>query len=49
MAETVSAPPRAAPPRAQPTRSGSADKDVFAQIEKWMAIIREFSRQQPKS
>jgi hypothetical protein len=44
MAETVSV-----PPRVQPTRSGSADEDVFAQIEKWMAIIREFSRQQPKS
>lgn len=44
MAETVTA-----PPKAPSTRSGATDKDALAQVEKWMAIIREVSRAQPKS
>jgi hypothetical protein len=44
MAETMTAQPK---PNA--TRSGSADKSALAQVEKWMAIIREVAREQPKS
>lgn len=44
MAETI-----IVPPTPKSTRSGSADKDAFAQVEKWMAVIREISRGQPKS
>jgi hypothetical protein len=29
------------------TRRDEADKKAFAQIEKWMAIIREISRERP--
>jgi hypothetical protein len=36
------------PPKSQSTRSGSADKEAFAQVEKWMAVIREISREQAK-
>ncbi|HTV36908.1 MAG TPA: hypothetical protein VMF12_10810 [Xanthobacteraceae bacterium] len=43
MAESITV-----PPKPKSTRSGSADKDAFAQVEKWMAVIREFSREQPK-
>ena len=28
------------------TRSNSADKRVFAQVDKWMAVIREIKREQ---
>jgi hypothetical protein len=34
------------PSKPQSTRSGSADKEAFAQVEKWMAVIREISRDQ---
>jgi len=44
MSETVTA-----PPRPKSARSGCADKAAFAQIEKWMALIREVSREQAKS
>ncbi len=44
MSETITA-----PPKPQSTRSGPADKDAFAQVEKWMAIIREVSQEQAKS
>jgi hypothetical protein len=36
-------------PKGKSPRSGSTDKYVFAQVEKWMAIIREVAREQPKS
>ena len=29
------------------TRRDDADKKAFAQVEKWMAIIREISRERP--
>jgi len=29
------------------TRRDQADKKAFAQVEKWMAIIREISRERP--
>ena len=29
------------------TRRDEADKKAFAQVEKWMAIIREISRERP--
>ena len=32
--------------RPQPARGGSADKQTLAQVEKWMAVIREISREQ---
>jgi hypothetical protein len=44
MAETA-----AAPAKPKSTRRASADKDAIAQVEKWMAIIREVNREQPKS
>jgi hypothetical protein len=34
------------PQKPQSTRIGPADKEVFAQVEKWMAVIREISRDQ---
>jgi hypothetical protein len=36
------------PQKPQSTRSGSADKEVFAQVERWMAVIREISHDQAK-
>jgi hypothetical protein len=44
MSESVST-----SPRLNSTRRGSADRDAFAQVEKWMAVIREISREQVKS
>ena len=49
MAETMTAPPK---PKAAP--SGHADKAAFdkaalAQVEKWMAIIREVCGEQPRN
>ena len=32
--------------RSKPARSGSADLQMLAQVEKWMATIREISREQ---
>jgi hypothetical protein len=32
--------------RSKPARSGSADLQMLAQVEKWMAMIREISREQ---
>ena len=37
----------ATPPKPADTRSEAADKQAFAQVEKWMAIIREVSRERP--
>jgi hypothetical protein len=39
MAETDTA-----PQNAQPPRNRDADKEVFTQVEKWMALIREIAR-----
>lgn len=39
----------APPPKPKPTQGGSADTEAFAQIERWMAVIREVSREQGKS
>ena len=33
---------------AEPRRSGPTDQDVFMQVEKWLAIIRELARDQAK-
>ena len=44
MTETITA-----PPRPKSTQGSSTDKDVLAQVEKWMAIIREVSREKAKS
>ena len=44
MSESVSA-----PPRLNSTRRGAADHDVFAQVEKWLAVIREINREQAKA
>ncbi len=32
-------------PKAHSSRGDTADQRVFAQVEKWMAIIREISRE----
>jgi len=41
MSETV-----ATQPKPKSTRDGAADGRVLAQVEKWMAMIREISREQ---
>ncbi len=38
-----------APPKSTTVRTGSSDKDAFAQVEKWLALIREVAREQAKS
>jgi hypothetical protein len=38
-----------APPQRESTRNARADKDAFAQVEKWMAIIREIRQDQAKN
>jgi hypothetical protein len=38
-----------AAPKPEAARNGSADKDAIAEVEKWMALIREISREQAKS
>jgi hypothetical protein len=43
MSETVTTQPK---PKA--SRDGSADGRVLAEVEKWMAMIREISREQAK-
>jgi len=35
-----------AQPRPKASRLGPADKRVFAQVEKWLAMIREIVREQ---
>jgi hypothetical protein len=37
------------PSKPNATRSNSADQRAFAQVEKWMAIIREISRERQGS
>lgn len=44
MSESVSA-----PPRLNTARRGAEDRDAFAQVEKWLALIRELNREQAKS
>jgi hypothetical protein len=36
-------------PKGKSTPRRSADRDVLAQVEKWMAMIREISREQVKT
>lgn len=36
------------PPKAETQRSSSADQDAFAQVEKWLAVIRELVSEQTK-
>jgi hypothetical protein len=36
-------------PKPKAARGGSADEHVLAQVEKWMAMIREISREQTKN
>jgi len=43
MPETVAAPTKLA------TRSSAADSRIIAQIEKWMAVIREIKQEQAKN
>jgi hypothetical protein len=31
-----------------PSRTGAADLQMLAQVEKWMAMIRELNREQPQ-
>ena len=44
MAETIEAPAKAAPPR-----SRAADLRTLAEVERWMAVIREIKLEQPKN
>lgn len=37
-----------APPKVEPRRGSSADREAFAQVEKWLAVIRELVREQGK-
>ena len=41
MPDTVSG-----PPKMESRDSGRADQDAFAQVEKWLAVIRELAREQ---
>jgi hypothetical protein len=34
--------------KAEPRRANPADQDAFAQVEKWLAVIRELAREQAK-
>lgn len=43
MSEVVSP-----PPKSKPTQSSSTDAKAFAETEKWMAVIREISREDAK-
>ena len=43
MSETITV-----PQQAEPRWSGPADLDVFMQVEKWLAVIRELARDQAK-
>lgn len=36
-------------PKPKSTQGNSADDRILAQVEKWMAMIREISREQAKS
>ena len=44
MADTVSAPRKPETARVSP-----ADRNAFAQVEKWMDVIREICRERSKS
>ena len=39
----------AAPTKSAATRSSAADTRVLAQVEKWMAVIREIKQEQAKN
>ncbi len=39
----------AAPMKSAPTRSSADDTRVLAQVEKWMALIRELKQEQAKN
>ena len=43
MSETLTV-----PPKAEPRRTGFADQDAFAQVEKWLAVIRELASEPAK-
>jgi hypothetical protein len=44
MSQTIVAPPKPKSPR-----TGGVDKDAFAQVEKWMKVIREVAGEQATS
>jgi len=39
----------AVPTKSAATRSGAADTRVLAQVEKWMAVIREIKQEHAKN
>ena len=48
MSDIVTLDPKPKPkPKTQTTQSASDDGRAFAQVEKWMAMIREISREEP--
>jgi len=44
MSETVNT-----QPKPKSTQRGTTDRRVLAEVEKWMAMIREIAREQPKN
>lgn len=48
MSDTTVPAPAGAPPRVKPQRNGTADQNAFAQVDKWLALIREMGREQSK-
>jgi hypothetical protein len=44
MSDTVIVDPK---PKTQTVKNGSDDGRALAQVEKWMAMIREISREEP--
>lgn len=48
MSDTTAPATADAPPKVKPQRGGTADQDAFAQVDKWLALIREMAREQSK-
>ncbi len=48
MSDTAGPDTAEASPKVKPQQSGSADQDAFAQVDKWLALIREMGREPAK-
>ena len=49
MSDTTVPAPAGPPPKVKPQRNGTADRDALAQVDKWLALIREMGREQIKA
>lgn len=48
MSDTAGPITAEAPPKVEPQQGGTADQDAFAQVDKWLALIREMGRELAK-